>query len=121
MSIVGSHLSIDGEVSCDEDLTIEGSVTGFVLVRGGTLVIGTSARLEADLRATHIIVHGRVRGAIAAGERIELGPSAVVEGSLSAGQINIAEGARFNGSIDMGRKTIAAKVAEYRSGRIAAP
>jgi cytoskeletal protein CcmA (bactofilin family) len=55
-----------------------------------------------------------VRGAIFAAERIELAPSAVVDGALSAARIAIAEGAHFSGNLDMGRRTIAAKVAEYR-------
>ena len=119
MSTIGRHLSIDGEVSSDDDLTIEGYVTGVVLLRGATLIIERAARLEADVRARRVIVRGEVRGAISASERIELAPSSSVEGSLSANQIAIAEGARFNGHIDMNRKTIAARLAEYRAGRAA--
>src|SRR5918994_3511092 len=115
MTTIGRHLSIDGELSCDDDLTIEGCLTGVVIVRGATLIIEAPARVEADVRAARVVVHGEVHGAISATERIELGPSSSVEGSLSADQIAIAEGARFNGSIDMNRRTIAARVAEYRA------
>jgi cytoskeletal protein CcmA (bactofilin family) len=119
MTTIGRHLSIDGELSCDDDLTIEGCLTGVVIVRGATLIIEAPARVEADVRAARVVVHGEVHGAISATERIELGPSSSVEGSLSADQIAIAEGARFNGSIDMNRRTIAARVAEYRASRAA--
>jgi cytoskeletal protein CcmA (bactofilin family) len=119
MNTIGRHLSIDGELSSDDDLTIEGCVSGLVIVREATLIIEATARLEADVRARRVIVLGNVHGAISATERIELGPSSSVEGSLSANQIAIAEGARFNGSIDMNRRTIAARVAEYRAGRAA--
>jgi cytoskeletal protein CcmA (bactofilin family) len=66
-----------------------------------------------------VFVRGGVHGAISASERIELSPSSSVEGSMSASEIAIAEGAHFNGSIDMGRRTIADRVAEYRAGRSA--
>jgi cytoskeletal protein CcmA (bactofilin family) len=117
MTIIGRHLVINGEVSCDDDLTIEGAVDGFVAVKEGTLTIEPTARVEADIRGARVVVRGYVRGAIAASERIELAPSARMTGSLSAGQIVIGEGAEFNGPIDMNRRTIAARVAEYRAGR----
>jgi len=117
MTTIGRHLVINGELSSDDDLTIEGTVQGFVSVRDATLTIEAPARVQADVRAAQVLVRGEVRGAIAASERIELSPSSSVEGSLSAGQIVVADGARFNGTIDMNRRTIAARVAEYRAGR----
>lgn len=114
---VGRQLVIDGQLSSGDDLTIEGIVTGFVSVPEATLTIEASARVEADVRAARVVIRGTCRGAIAATERIELGPSASVAGSLSAEQVTIAEGAYFNGSVDMNRRTIAARVAEYRAGR----
>ena len=117
MSTIGPRVVITGDISTDADLTIEGFVTGSVLVRGATLTIAEPAHVEADLRAARIVVSGEVTGAIAATERIDLDPTATVDGSLSADRIAIAEGARFNGSIDMARRTIAARVAEYRAAR----
>jgi cytoskeletal protein CcmA (bactofilin family) len=111
---IGRQLVITGEVDCNHDLVIEGQVQGRITVRDATLTIAETAAVEADLRAPRILVHGRVRGAIVAAERIELAPSAVVDGALSAARIAIAEGAHFSGNLDMGRRTIAAKVAEYR-------
>lgn len=121
MSTIGRHLVIDGEVSSEDDLTIEGCVRGYVSVRGATLTIAAPARIEADVRAARVLVHGVVRGAITASERIELSPSSSVEGVLSAGRIAIVEGAQFNGHIDMGHRTIAARVADYRALREADP
>lgn len=117
MSIIGPHLVIAGELTAVGDLTIEGRVEGRVTVRDATLTIAPSARVEADLRAARVVVQGDVSGAIYASDRIELGPTASVAGSLSAGTIAIAEGARVNATIDMGHRTIAARVAEYRAGR----
>ena len=114
---IGPHLIVNGELSAEEDLTIEGVVEGFVYVRTGTLTIEPTARVRADVRAARVIVRGHLRGALAASERIELAQSARMDGSLSAPLITIAEGARFNGAIDMSHRTIAARVAEYRAGR----
>ena len=114
MTTIGRHLAIRGEVSSDDDLTIEGSVQGSVTVRDALLVIERSGRVDADVRAPRVVVHGAVQGTIAASDRLELSSSASVDGSLSANLIAMADGARFNGRVDMGRRTIAARVAQYR-------
>jgi cytoskeletal protein CcmA (bactofilin family) len=115
--VIGKAVVVRGELSFDGDLTVEGTVEGYVLVRDGTLVIARSAQIDADVRATRVLVIGTVRGGIAASERIELAPTAVVDGSLSASRVLLADGARFNGAIDMGQRHIAALVAGYRAAR----
>ena len=115
MTTIGPLIVVDGQLSTEGDLTIEGSVTGFVSVPNATLTIESSAQVDADVRAARVVIRGRCRGAIAATERIELTASASVEGSLSAERVMIAEGARFNGDVDMNRRTIASRVAEYRA------
>jgi cytoskeletal protein CcmA (bactofilin family) len=115
MTTIGDSLVITGELTSEEDLTINGRVAGPVIVRTGTLIVGQQARLKSDIRGARVVVHGAVDGAISASERIELHPSAVVSGSLSANQVVIAEAATFNGRIDMDRRTIAAKVAQYKA------
>lgn len=117
MSTLGRHIAVNGDVSCDEDLVIEGAVEGYVLVRAGTLTVGPQADVRADLRAPHVVVRGRVLGAISAVERIEVAATASVDGMLSAPRISLADGARFNGAIDMSRRFLAARVAEYRAGQ----
>jgi len=115
MTIIGASLVITGELTSEEDLAIDGRIEGPVAVRGGTLTIGRLARVESDVRAARVVIHGVVNGAVSATERIELHASAMVAGSLSANQVVVEEGASFNGPIDMGQRTIAAKVAQYRA------
>ena len=115
MTTIGISLVIHGELTSDEDLTINGQVKGTVLVRAGTLTIGEQARIRSDIRGIRVIVRGAVDGTIAASERIELHPSAIVSGSLSANRVVVAEAATFNGRIDMDQRTIAAKVAQYKA------
>jgi len=117
MTTIGASLVITGELISDEDLTINGRIDGPVSVRSGTLTIGEEAHIHSDVRGARVVVHGAVDGTIAATERIELHPSAVVSGSLSANQVVIAEAATFNGRIDMDQRTIAAKVAQYKASR----
>jgi cytoskeletal protein CcmA (bactofilin family) len=120
MTHIGRSVVIDGEFTSDEDLSIDGTLKGHLQVRGGTLTIGETANIEADVRGPRIVVHGMVQGSISASERIELSVTATVNGSLSAERIVMAEGAHFNGGVDMGKRTISAKMAQYKSGQTAA-
>jgi cytoskeletal protein CcmA (bactofilin family) len=120
MTHIGKAVVFDGELTSDEDLQIDGQLKGHLNVREGTLTIGDTAIIAADVRAARVVVHGTVQGSIAASERIELGPTANVTGSLTADRVVIADGASFNGGVDMGRRTIATKMAQYKAGQPAA-
>ncbi len=115
MNIIGRSLLITGEITSDEDLTIDGGVHGRVTVRSATLDIGPHGDVEGDIRAQRVVIAGRVRGGVSAAERIDVRPTADVRGNLSANQIALADGAQFNGGIDMARRTIAAKVAQFKA------
>jgi cytoskeletal protein CcmA (bactofilin family) len=81
------------------------------------LTIGERAQIQADVRGARVVVRGLVSGAISASERIELTATATVDGSLSANRVVVADGAQFNGRIDMDQRTIAARVAHYKASQ----
>jgi cytoskeletal protein CcmA (bactofilin family) len=115
MTHIGSAVSIVGDIDCDADLLIEGRVRGRIRLRDATLVVGTQALVDGDIRSARVVVNGVVRGAIWASERIELAASGAVYGSLSANRIVVAEGAVVNGRVDMDQRTISAAVAKYKA------
>ena len=89
-----------GELSGDEDVTVEGRVEGMVSLNRG-LTIGKTGVLEADVRALNVIVHGRVVGNIIAEGRVEIHPTGKLEGNIKSPKISIHEGAQFRGNVDM--------------------
>jgi cytoskeletal protein CcmA (bactofilin family) len=115
MTRLGRSLVIIGDLTSDEPIAIDCTVTGPVVVRGATLTVAADATIEGDVRCGRAEVHGTVVGSIAAGERIELFATADVLGDLSANQVIIADGAQFGGRIDMGQRTIAARVARFKA------
>ena len=120
MTNIGRLVVFKGELSADGDLHFDGTLTGHLDVDDGTLTLGEAATVDADIRAREVIVHGTVRGSITAGDRIELTATAKVNGSLTAERVVIAEGAVFNGSVYMGRRTIARRVAQYKAAQTTA-
>lgn len=117
MTSIGATIVITGEVTSGEDVTVDGRIEGQLLVRDAALTIGERAQIQADVRGARVVVRGLVSGAISASERIELTATATVDGSLSANRVVVADGAQFNGRIDMDQRTIAARVAQYKASQ----
>ena len=115
MNSIGPTLHISGDITSDEDLTVDGRVQGRITVRDATLTVGVRGDVEGHLRGARVVIAGRVHAGVAATERIELRASADVRGNLSANAIVVADGARFTGGIDMAQRTIAARVARFKA------
>jgi cytoskeletal protein CcmA (bactofilin family) len=101
-ALVGSTISIKGEVTSGEPLTIAGHVDGSVEVVGHPLTITEGGRATASLLADMIVVSGSVQGSLCASDKIVVSETAVVEGDLAAPSIRVVEGARMRGRIDTG-------------------
>ena len=117
VTTLGPTIVVSGELTSGEDITVQGRVNGHVQVKDAALTIGEQAQLHADVRGTRVLIHGHVKGSIVASERIELTPSAAVEGSLSANWVILSDGAHFNGRIDMDQRTIAARLAHFKASQ----
>lgn len=101
MATIGATVSIQGEISAEEDLLIEGRVKGTIKLKKNTLTIGSQGNVDAEVHAHTILVDGQVRGDLYASERISIRSSARIEGNLLAPRMSLEEGARFRGTIDM--------------------
>jgi cytoskeletal protein CcmA (bactofilin family) len=55
------------------------------------------------VHAKNVTVEGRLNGDVSADDRVELVASATVDGNIKAPKIVVAEGAKFRGSVDMGK------------------
>ena len=99
---IGRSMRIEGELTGSEDLMIDGTVEGTILVAGHQLTIGEHGRVSARIHdARAVIVQGELVGDISADDRIEIGSTGSVQGDIRAPRVVLAEGARFKGSIDM--------------------
>lgn len=82
------------------NLRINGKFEGSLDTRG-SLIIGSSAQVYADISGDNIIIGGRVKGKITAKERLTLLPTAIVEGDIYPAKLNVTEGAVFEGKCSM--------------------
>ncbi len=100
-SVVGSAISIKGEVSGGEDLLIEGRIEGRLSLTGCSITVGREGRIKADLLAKTIQVDGFVEGTLHGEEWIRLSETGRVRGKLIAPRVILEEGCNFKGTIDM--------------------
>jgi cytoskeletal protein CcmA (bactofilin family) len=101
---MGQSLIIKGELTGGEDLTLDGRVEGKISLPDHVLTVGPNATLTAEIAAKVVIILGTVKGNVSAKEKFELRAGGNMDGELSAPKIAMAEGATFNGKIEMPKK-----------------
>jgi cytoskeletal protein CcmA (bactofilin family) len=97
---IGSSIVIDGEISGEEDLVIQGTVKGKIVLKEN-LIVENSGVVEADIETANVTISGQVTGNIHASQRVELRADGRMVGDLKAPRILIADGASFKGNVDM--------------------
>lgn len=109
VATIGISVTIKGEITGSEDLTVDGQVEGKIDLPEHTLTIGPNATVMADITAKVVTVFGSVIGSVVAREKADIRKSASVEGSLTCGRLAVQEGARINGKIETKNRPSAAK------------
>ena len=99
-TIIGNSIVIDGEISGDEELVIQGTVKGKIALKESLFVEGSGV-IEADIETANVEVSGKVTGNINASDKVELKADCKVVGDIRSPRILIADGAMFKGSVDM--------------------
>jgi cytoskeletal protein CcmA (bactofilin family) len=94
--ILSGDVEIDGSVTFQKELLIDGKVQGQV-TSNGVLTIGENAKIHGEIQTKSVTVHGKVHGNITA-ERCELKSNCTLEGDLKAARLIIEDGATFIGT-----------------------
>ena len=98
---IGAAVHIQGKLSGKEDVRIDGSITGEVVFVDHAVTISAGARVDAEITAKAVVVHGTVVGNVTASKVISVSKTGSVEGDLRAPSIALVEGARVQGRIEM--------------------
>ena len=99
-TIIGPGIVIDGEVTADEEILVQGTIRGKV-VSQDAVVIEAGATMEANVSASSVTVGGNVTGDVVASDRVDLQSGGRLVGDVKASRFTIADGASFKGSVDM--------------------
>lgn len=100
-SLIGAGTRIEGNVTFTGGLRIDGEVRGNISAgdQPGTLVISEHARVEGEIRVSHLVVNGQVDGPVFSSEFLELQPRARVLGDVQYNSLEMHLGAVVEGRL----------------------
>ncbi|MFC1593733.1 polymer-forming cytoskeletal protein [Candidatus Omnitrophota bacterium] len=100
--ILDVDASMQGTLSFKDpvNLRINGTFEGNLDTKG-TLTIGETAVVSAQIEGENIMIAGKVKGDILASQRVVLFPTGVLQGDIKTPRLNIVEGAVFEGNVHM--------------------
>ncbi|MCI0527184.1 MAG: polymer-forming cytoskeletal protein [Nitrospira sp.] len=117
-AIIGQSIQIKGELTGNEDMTIDGTVEGNIELKANHLTIGPNGNIKADLNAKTVTITGKVDGNITAEEKVEIRETGKVRGNIVAPRVAISDGAFFKGSVEMEKKSNLAKEKQHRDEKL---
>jgi cytoskeletal protein CcmA (bactofilin family) len=94
-TVIGSETTIEGKISTEASLRIEGKVFGEVHCQGD-LTIGEGGIVETIVSARNIIIAGTVRGNITASGKLHLLATGKFSGNTKIASLIIDEGGIFS-------------------------
>ena len=102
LTVIGSDISIEGNLVVSNELHLYGKVTGEIRGNPGSLLISKAGSLiEGRIIADQVIIDGFVKGHIEASGRIWITPIGKLVGSVKAGSLQIDPGAVFEAKVEM--------------------
>lgn len=104
-SIIGSALSLTGDISSTSDIRIDGVVKGNIK-SDARILIGSEGVVEGDMESTQADVMGTVKGNIKVKELLNLRGNAVIVGNISAGKLQVEPTVSFNGHCYMNNNMV---------------
>ncbi|WP_018870630.1 polymer-forming cytoskeletal protein [Thioalkalivibrio sp. ALgr3] len=101
-TLIGENTAIHGDLEFSGGLHLEGRIVGDVRAStdgSAVLVVDEKGQIEGQVAVPHLVLNGSVRGDVHAGEHVELGEKARLEGNLYYSVLQMAEGASVDGQL----------------------
>jgi cytoskeletal protein CcmA (bactofilin family) len=98
-TLIGTNCTIEGVIRSDANVRLDGTFTGTLEITGNVLV-GETAKINADIHARNVSIAGAVRGNVS-GKKVQLLRTGRVWGDISAAALTTEEGAFIDGKITM--------------------
>jgi cytoskeletal protein CcmA (bactofilin family) len=101
-SLIGAGTTIEGNIIFSGGLRVDGEVHGNVESaedKPSTLVLSEQARIEGEIRVSHVVINGTVIGPLHAAEYVELQAKANVTGDVHYRTLEMQLGAVLQGRL----------------------
>lgn len=101
-SLIGAGTVVDGDVTFSGGLRVDGAVHGKVTTvdsEPATLVLSEQAKIEGEVRVSHVVINGAVNGPVTANDHLELQAKARVNGDVVYRTLEMHVGAIVQGKL----------------------
>lgn len=105
-TIIGNHISIEGNIRGEENLVIKGSMKGNIEMENHTFEVGSNGRFEGEIHAQNVKISGKMVGNIKTPGKVEITKEANFVGEIKARTISVVEGAYIKGAIELDREPL---------------
>ncbi len=95
-TIIGQGAELKGIFQSTGVLRLDGTIEGD-FINSQEIIIGSSGIAKANIKAQTATIGGVVYGNIEVAEKLQILPTAKINGNIKAGLLIIAEGANFKG------------------------
>jgi cytoskeletal protein CcmA (bactofilin family) len=115
-SLIGAGTVVQGNVMFAGGLRIDGAVDGKVATANnapGTLVISEHARVDGEVKVSHVVINGSVSGPVTANDCLELQAKARVNGDVVYRALEMHVGAIVQGKL-MHAEPETASIVEFK-------
>ncbi len=102
-SFFAKTMRVEGEITSDEDITIEGNVKGKLNV-SKTVTIGKDGYVNGDITASVVRINGEAEGKINASEKLEIFSNGKYSGAIKSDKLVVSEGAKLKAFINVDEK-----------------
>jgi cytoskeletal protein CcmA (bactofilin family) len=96
-SVINSHLWFDGTLKFEGSLTLDCEIRG-TITTPDTLIVGPSARVQAEISAGSVEISGKVNGNIRAKKNVKIFAGGEVYGNIETPNVSMEEGVVFEGN-----------------------
>ncbi|MCJ7554742.1 MAG: polymer-forming cytoskeletal protein [Ignavibacteriaceae bacterium] len=101
VTIISSSVIIEGKLTSNGNVRIDGIVKGNVEAKGN-LNVGESGNIQGDLHADSVTIGGKVEGVVNAKDKVTLENKSFLKGDLITKILVVEAGAIFEGRSSMG-------------------
>lgn len=103
VTIISSGVVIEGKVSSNGNVRVDGTVKGDIVAQGN-LTVGEHGSIQGQLTGDVVSIGGNVEGTVHAKDKLVLESKAVLKGDLITKILVVEAGAMFEGRSSMGNQ-----------------
>jgi len=104
INLIGNGTTIEGNISSNGDIRIDGNLKGNLLTKG-KLILGDTGKINGEVHCRNFEIEGSLEGKIFVNELLSLRARSKILGDITTSKLAIEPGAIFTGKCDMSGST----------------